>query len=65
MPKVKISKTVRDRFKVTGRGKILRRKIGQRHLKSVKSGRNIRRGKRLLRLTGAMERKVRKLLANA
>jgi large subunit ribosomal protein L35 len=34
MPKLKISKTVKDRFKVTGTGKIMRRKSGMRHLMS-------------------------------
>ncbi len=62
MPKLKISKTVRDRFKVTGTGKIMRRKIGQRHLKATKSRRNIRRGKEPIQVTGVLEKKLKKLL---
>lgn len=59
---MKIPKTVRDRFKVTANGKILRRKIGQRHLKSSKTSANARRGKRLVQITGKLEKKIKKLL---
>ncbi len=62
MPNMKIHKTIVDRFKVTGRGKILRRKIGQRHLKIHKSKTNIRRGNRDIQVTGLLEKKLKKLL---
>lgn len=62
MPKIKIPKTVRDRFKVSATGKIFRRKIGQRHLKSNKSRTAIHRGKRLVQVTGPLEKKLKKLL---
>jgi large subunit ribosomal protein L35 len=62
MPKMKLSKTIRDRFKVTGRGKVMRRKSGQRHLKASKSRANIRRGKKNIQVVGELEKKVKKML---
>ena len=62
MPKLKISKTVRDRFKISAGGKLMRRKIGQRHLKASKSRANVRRGKVPVRVTGVLEKKVKKML---
>ncbi|MCR4317089.1 MAG: 50S ribosomal protein L35 [Planctomycetes bacterium] len=37
MPKMKTNKSIAKRFKVTGTGKLARRKSGQRHLLSTKS----------------------------
>ncbi|KKU91912.1 MAG: 50S ribosomal protein L35 [Microgenomates group bacterium GW2011_GWA1_48_10] len=62
MPKQKISKTVKDRFKVTGTGKIIRRKIGYRHLLKSKRKTAIRRAKKPIQVTGALEKKIKKLL---
>ena len=59
---MKLSKTVRDRFKVSANGKIMRRKIGQRHLKATKSRSNIRRGKVPIQVIGVLEKKVKRLL---
>lgn len=59
---MKLSKTVRDRFKVSSNGKVLRRKIGQRHLKASKSRANVRRGKIEVQVVGVLEKKVKKLL---
>lgn len=49
MPKQKTHSGSKDRFKVTGTGKIRRRQVGLNHLKMTKSGRRIR------RLTGEAE----------
>jgi len=62
MPKIRISKSIRDRFKITKNGKIIRRKIGQRHLASHKSNANVRRGKEPIQVTGPLEKKLKKLL---
>jgi len=45
MPKLKSNKSVRARFKVTGTGKLMRRKAGKSHLLSGKS-RKVKRGQR-------------------
>lgn len=63
MPKIKNSKSVRDRFKVSKNGKIMRRKIGQRHLKSNKRRTNLRRGKEPIQVTGSLEKRLKKLLS--
>lgn len=62
MPKMKISKTVKDRFKVTGRGKVMRRKIGQRHLMAHKSSANKRRNSHPVQVVGKLEKKLKKML---
>ena len=62
MPKLKIPKSVADRLKVTGSGKVMRRKMGTRHLRSSKSAGNKRRGKVMVEVIGPMRIKVKKLL---
>lgn len=42
MPKMKTNKSVASRFKVTGSGKILRRKPGKRHKLTKKSSKRKR-----------------------
>ncbi len=59
---MKISKTVADRIKVSANGKLMRRKVGHRHLKIHKSRTNIRRGKEPIQVTGLLEKKIKKLL---
>lgn len=59
---MKTTKSVASRFKVTGGGKIMRRKIGQRHLHITKRRTNLRRGKRPIIVTGILRSKVKKLL---
>jgi len=49
MPKQKTHKGAKARFKVTGTGKLLRRRQGMNHLKAAKSSRRKR------RLTGESE----------
>lgn len=62
MPKIKIPKSLADRIKITGTGKVMRRKIGTRHLRSSKSQANVRRGKHLIEVTGGFKQKIKKLL---
>jgi ribosomal protein L35 len=52
MPKMKIKKSVADRFKVSKNGVVTRRKIGTRHLRLNKSAANKRRGKILAPVQG-------------
>lgn len=46
MPKIKTHKATVKRFKVTGTGKVLKRKAGQDHFNARESG-NTTRGKRV------------------
>jgi large subunit ribosomal protein L35 len=43
MPKMKTNKAIAKRVKITARGKVLRRKAGSSHLRSVKSPSRLRR----------------------
>ena len=62
MPKQKTKKTVNKKFKVTKKGKILRRTIGMRHLKASKSKRQSRRQKQTKYVTGQKAKKLKKIL---
>lgn len=62
MPKFKIRKSVRDRFKVTKTGKVFRRISGHRHLKSNKRKTNLYRGKKPILVFGRVEKKIKKML---
>ncbi len=62
MPKLKIRKSVADRFKITKNGKVLRRIMGHRHLKSNKRKTCLYRGKKPILVVGKIEKKIKKLL---
>jgi ribosomal protein L35 len=62
MPKLKIRKSIADRFKVSKNGIVMRRKIGARHLRSNKSSSNKRRDKIPAQLVGVWAKKVKRLL---
>lgn len=59
---MKISKTVVDRLKITGGGKVMRRKVGHRHLTSNKRATNKRRAAEPIQVVGKLEKKIKKLL---
>jgi len=62
MPKIKVPKSVSDRLKVTGTGKIMRRKAGIRHLKMAKRKTTLRRSKNPMQVIGPFEKKIKRLL---
>ena len=62
MPKVKTNKSAAKRFKVTGSGKILRRKHGRAHLLQKKSSARKRRLGEEVEVTGKDAKKVMRLL---
>ncbi|MGB9598637.1 MAG: large ribosomal subunit protein bL35 [Minisyncoccales bacterium] len=51
MKKAKIRKSILKRFKITKTGKILRRKTGQDHYRAKKTGKEIRKRKKLVPLS--------------
>ena len=59
MPKMKTNKAVAKRIKVTGRGKVIRHRVGASHLKSVKSPTRLRRMRKATVLTGALAKTAR------
>jgi large subunit ribosomal protein L35 len=64
MPKMKTNKAVAKRIKVTGTGKIRRRKPGGRHLRSRKTPSQIRRYRKEQDLSPAYTRIARKMLGS-
>jgi large subunit ribosomal protein L35 len=65
MPKQKTHRGAAKRFKVTGSGKIRRRKQLRSHLLEKKSSRRKRRLGRLAEVTGGDKRRVERLLGRA
>ena len=60
--KMKVSKTVKDRFKVTKGGKILHQQGGLKHRRSKESTSLRMRGRRIKELGGLEAKKIKKLL---
>jgi len=60
--KKKTRKSIIKRFKITKNGKILRRPIGQDHNRAKKSGKKIRQGRKMIRLSKSEEKKIKQLL---
>ena len=65
MPKMKTHRGAAKRFKVTGTGRVFRRKQYRSHLLEKKSSRRTRRLGRPAEVTGAEKKKVQKLLGGA
>ncbi|MHB8293535.1 MAG: 50S ribosomal protein L35 [Acidimicrobiales bacterium] len=62
MPKMKTDKGAAKRFKVTGTGKLMRRKANRNHLLEKKPSKRTRRLGREAEVTGGDARQVRRLL---
>ncbi len=62
MSKMKTRKSLTRRFRVTKKGKVLRRQAFRRHLKATKSKKRLTNLKRTVEVTGFYARKVRKAL---
>ena len=65
MPKLKTVKGVKERFKVTGTGKVVGFRAGKRHLMGSKSAKVNRRMRRDVVMSPRDERKLRALLPYA
>lgn len=59
---MKTRKSILKRFKITKNGKILRRKTGQNHLRSKKTGEAKRKGRKWILLSPSEAKKIRKVL---
>ncbi|NIT04384.1 50S ribosomal protein L35 [Candidatus Saccharibacteria bacterium] len=60
--KMKVSKTVKDRFKVTGRKKLLHARGGVKHRRSKEQASLKTRGRRLKRVSKPESKRIKKLL---
>ena len=65
MPKMKTHRGAAKRFKVTGTGKIRRRKAFRAHLLEKKSTRRTRRLGRIVEVTGGDKKHVERLLGRS
>jgi len=59
---MKTRKSIAKRFKITKTGKVMRRPIGQNHLRAKKSGEQKRKGRKWVRVSGPLSKKVKQLL---
>ena len=59
---MKTRKSVTKRFKITKTGKILRRAVGQDHLRAKKTGKKIRQMRKMVQLPKNEAKKIRKFL---
>jgi large subunit ribosomal protein L35 len=59
---MKTRKSITKRFKLTKTGKILRRAIGQDHLRAKKTGKSIRQKRKMVNLSKSEAKKIKKLI---
>jgi len=59
---MKTRKAIKKRFKFTKNGKILRRAIGQDHFRAKKSGKQTRRTRKWVKVSGPLAKQVKQLL---
>jgi large subunit ribosomal protein L35 len=59
---MKTRKSLLKRFKITKRGKILRRAVGQDHYRGKKSGKAIRKKRKWIPLSKSEAKKIKKLI---
>ena len=62
MTKQKTRKSITRRFRVTKKGKVLRRQAFRRHLKSSKSKKRLSNLKKIKRVKGSYAKRIRKAL---
>ncbi|MFA6251847.1 MAG: 50S ribosomal protein L35 [Candidatus Paceibacterota bacterium] len=62
--KPKTRKSIAKRFKITKNGKVLRRPVGQDHLLSKQTGHKRRRLRKMVAVSEAEAKKIKKLLVN-
>ena len=60
--KLKTRKSITKRFKITKTGKILRRPTGLDHYRAKKSGKKVRQGRKLVRVSIPESKKIKKYL---
>ncbi len=59
---MKTRKSIKKRFKITKTGKVLKRAIGQDHLRAKKSGKKRRETKKWVKISKVDAKKIKKLL---
>ena len=64
MPKLKTHKGIAKRFKVTGTGKVVRKKAAARHLKENKRGKQVRQMRSPVTVPSTTAKQVKSLIHN-
>lgn len=59
---MKTRKSVKKRFKITKQGKVLRRAVGQDHLRAKMSGKKRRKGRKWVKVSDPLAKKIKKLV---
>ncbi|MCP6719250.1 MAG: 50S ribosomal protein L35 [Patescibacteria group bacterium] len=59
---MKTRKSISKRFKITRTGKVLRRRTGLNHYRAKKSGKWIRKSRKMVKLATPEAKKIKKLL---
>jgi len=59
---MKTRKSILKRFKITKTGKVLRRPTGLDHYRAKKSGKRIRKSRKLVKVSKSEAKKIKKLL---
>lgn len=56
---MKTRKSIKKRFKITKKGKVLRRATGQDHYRSKKSGKKKRQARKMVKVSSSLAKKVK------
>ena len=59
---MKTRKSITKRFKITRTGKVIRRAIGQDHLRAKKTGNYRRANRKMVEVTGTLAKKIKKMI---
>ena len=59
---MKTRKSITKRFKITRQGKVLRRAVGQDHFRSKMSGKQRRKGKKWVKVSDSLAKKIKELV---
>ncbi len=62
MPKLKTHKSVAKRFKITKKGKVLKKKAGQGHFNARESGKTTRAKRRMTTMSETVDKQLKSLL---
>jgi large subunit ribosomal protein L35 len=62
---MKTRKSIAKRFKITKTGKVLRRATGQDHFRAKRTGEKIRKGRKWVKIEGALAKSIKKLINNS
>ena len=63
MSKLKTKKAISERFKITKKGKVLKRKAGQDHFNARESGKTTRKKRRDVEMSKTLHKSIKELIS--